>query len=242
MAIFHCPEVGTLYIAFSGGGASHAAEMRVPALQAASLLTTAMMTAAPHHQLTMSEDMQERLSLLPKGERSRVVFQAAGLQLPFLKARGESKEHLLMKALLWSLMVDTEMNVECELDIGHRYKPDVVALSGDGQPRWWGECGSVSAEKLSVLREAFPSTRITVCKWGHSDLSGYAAQLRQALPAVRVDANGAPIGAPIDLVSFPVDSVERFVANDGALSVTWECVDTMEVECKVARRRGGRGE
>lgn len=97
--------------------------MRLPALQAAGLLTTAMMTAAPHHQLIMSEDMQERLSLLPKGERSRVVFQAAGLQLPFLKARGESKEHLLMKALLWSLMVDTEMNVECELDIGHRYKP-----------------------------------------------------------------------------------------------------------------------
>ena len=32
------------------------------------------------------------------------------------------------------------------------------------------------------------------------------------------------------------------VANDGALSVTWECVDTMEVECKIARRRGGRGE
>ena len=98
-----------------------AEEMRVP--QAAGLLTTAMMTAAPQHQLIMTEDMQERLSLLPKGERSRVVFQAAGLQLPFLKARGESKEHLLMKALLWSLMVDTEMNVECELDIGHRYKP-----------------------------------------------------------------------------------------------------------------------
>lgn len=100
----------------------------------------------------------------------------------------------------------------------------------------------MSAEKLSVLREAFPSTRITVCKWGHSDLSGYAAQLRQALPAVRVDASGAPIGAPIDLVSFPVDSVERFVASDGALSVTWDSVDTMQVECKVARRRGGRGE
>jgi len=216
--------------------------MRLHALQAASLLTTAMMTAAPHHQqLIMSgESLQERLSLLPKGERSRVVFQAAGLQLPFLKARGESKEHLLMKALMWSLMLETETNVECELDIGHRYKPDVVALSANGQPRWWGECGSVSAEKLSVLRKAFPSTRITVCKWGHSDLSGYAGQLRQALPAVHVDADGAPVGAPIDLVSFPVDSVERFVADDGALSVTWECVDTMEVECKVARRRGGR--
>ena len=59
---------------------------------------------------------------------------------------------------------------------------------------------------------------------------------------MRVDASGAPIGAPIDLVSFPVDSVERFVASDGALSVTWDSVDTMQVECKVARRRGGRGE
>ena len=92
----------------------------------------------------------------------------------------------------------------------------------------------MSAEKLADLREAFPSTRITVAKWGHSDLSGYAAQLRQALPPARLDA------APIDLVSFPVDSIERFVADDGSLSVTWERVDTMEVECKVskvARRR-----
>ena len=97
--------------------------MRVPVLQAAGLLTTAMLTTAPHRQLMMSEDMRENLSLMPKGERSRVVFQAAGLQLPFVKVRGESKEHLLMKALLWSLMVSTEDNVECELDIGHRYKP-----------------------------------------------------------------------------------------------------------------------
>ena len=114
--------------------------MRVPSLQAAGLLTTAMLTAAPHHRLMMSEDMREHLSVLPKGERSRVVFQAAGLQLPFVKARGESKEHLLMKALLWSLMVPTEVNVECELDIGHRYKPGACHPTGQPAPRLLTNC------------------------------------------------------------------------------------------------------
>ena len=72
--------------------------------------------------------------------------------------------------------------------------------------------------------------RLTIAKWGHSDLSGYAAQLGRALPAARADA------APIDLVSFPVDSVERFVAEDGSLGVRWDLVDTQQVQCKVRRR------
>jgi len=42
--------------------------------------------------------------------------------------------------------------------------------------------------------------------------------------------------APIDLISFPVDSVERFVAEDGSLSVRWDLVQTHVVESKVRRR------
>ena len=56
-----------------------------------------------------------------------------------------------------------------------------MALSEAGKPYWWGECGSVTSEKLSDLHASFPSMRLTIAKWGHSDLSGYAAQLRQAM-------------------------------------------------------------
>ena len=107
---------------------------------------------------------------------------------------------------------------------------DVVALSEAGTPYWWGECGSVTSDKLCDLHASFPSMRLTIAKWGHSDLSGYAAQLRQALPAV-------PEGAAprIDLVSFPDDSASRFVADDGSLSVTWETVQTQQVELRVKK-------
>ena len=108
---------------------------------------------------------------------------------------------------------------------------DEVALSEAGEPYWWGECGSVTSDKLSELHASFPSMRLTIAKWGHSDLSGYAAQLRQALPAV---ADGT---APrIDLVSFPEDSASRFVKDDGSLSVTWEMVQTQQVELRVKKR------
>lgn len=108
---------------------------------------------------------------------------------------------------------------------------DVVALSEAGEPYWWGECGSVTTDKLSELHASFPSMRLTVAKWGHSDLSGYAAQLRKALPAVLEGA------APrIDLVSFPEDSASRFVEDDGSLSVTWETVLTQQVELRVKKR------
>ena len=225
-------------------------------LTAASLLA-ASLQPPPHHRMCEGQDVRELLSTLPKGARSRVVFKAGDEHMPLTKVKGESMEHLLMKALLWALMVpSTDGSVECELDVGHRYKPgaaappqppsparalsceggapwrrvaDVVALSS-GQPCWWGECGSVTTEKLADLREAFPAMRLTIAKWGHSDLSGYAAQLGRALPAARADA------APIDLVSFPVDSVERFVAEDGSLSVRWDLVDTQQVQCKVRRR------
>ena len=108
---------------------------------------------------------------------------------------------------------------------------DVVALSEAGEPYWWGECGSVTSDKLSELHASFPSMRLTIAKWGHSDLSGYAAQLRQALPAV---ADGT---APrIDLGSFPEDSASRFVKDDGSLSVTWEMGQTQQVELRVKKR------
>ena len=88
---------------------------------------------------------------------------------------------------------------------------------------------------LAELRTAFPAMRLTVAKWGHSDLSGYASQLRSALPALPALPEGeAPL--LLDLVSFPVDSIERFVGPDGALSVTWDAVDTLQVEARVRKR------
>jgi len=98
---------------------------------AAGLLTAAVLPPVPHRMLEGGAaghpppptDMREVLTTLPKSARSRVVFKVGDDHLPLVKAKGESMEHLLMKALLWALMLPSMANIECELDIGHRYKP-----------------------------------------------------------------------------------------------------------------------
>ena len=139
--------------------------------------------------------------------------------LHLVKAKGESTEHLLLKGLLWALLLSSGYSdAACERDLGLRYRPDVVALDGGNVPMWWGECGSVKPSKLRDLALAFPQCRFSVCKWGRSDLRGYAAGLRQemALPP------RAPRAPPFELVNFPSDSVERFLSDDGVISISWE--------------------
>ena len=96
-----------------------------------------------------------------------------------------------------------------------------AALGADGAPRWWGECGSVKASKLGDLACAFPDARISVAKWGRSDLRGYAARLRTELPTLPRTRT-----APFELISFPAD-LERFLSDDGELDVSFDDLDVV---------------
>ena len=101
-----------------------------------------------------------------------------GASIALSKAPGESVQHLLLKGLLWSLLLPTHPGAACEVDLGLRFKPDVVAIDGStGDPCWWGECGSVKSSKLCILARTYPQARFSVAKWGRSDLRGYANQL-----------------------------------------------------------------
>lgn len=94
------------------------------------------------------------------------------------------------------------------------YHPDILAphaVEAGAPPLWWAECGSVSVTKLSKLAVAYPSTSFTVAKWARSDLRGYAGSLRRDLPA------GA--AHRFEVISFPADSAERFISDDGEISV-----------------------
>ena len=139
-------------------------------------------------------------------------------RLCLTKAKGESVEHLLLKGLLWALLLPTHPDAVCERDLGLRYRPDVVAMDGGELPVWWGECGSVKASKLRDLALAFPQCRFSVCKWGRSDLRGYAAGLRKEMDLPE-RSKRAP---PFELINFPSDSIDRFLSDDGTVSVAWE--------------------
>jgi len=158
-------------------------------------------------------------------------------KLTLKKAKGESVEHLLLKGLLWALLLPTHPDVACERDLGMRYRPDVVAMDGGQVPVWWGECGSVKATKLRDLALAFPQCRFSVCKWGRSDLRGYAAGLRKEIDLPE-RSHRAP---PFELINFPSDSIDRFLSDDGMINVNWEDVDVIPLSEDETRRRRARG-
>lgn len=176
-----------------------------------------MCSISPPSALQLGGYSPSTLLSAPKHTPLTLELSASGQLLRLQKNPGESVEHLVLKALLWALLLPTHPSATCELDLGLRYRPDVIALDeATGAPCWWGECGSVKGSKLSELSSAFPLTRFSVAKWGRSDLRGYANQLRAEIKLPRQRA------APFEVVSFPADSIERFVAADGRLSVSFE--------------------
>ena len=173
----------------------------------------------------------------PKHEPLELTLRSSGQKLQLAKAPGESVEHLVLKGLLWALLLQTHPSAcFCEKDLGLRYRPDVVAFDEGNQISWWGECGSVKASKLNDLMEAFPNARISVAKWGRSDLRGYASNLRSEL---NVPADGRAV--PFELISFPADSIDRFIAADGELTVAFNDLQVVPlIEDEPPPRRGPR--
>lgn len=177
----------------------------------------------------------ETLLSAPKNVPLDLYLHVADRHTRLKKAPGESVEHLLLKGLLWALLLPAHPDAACEADLGLRYRPDVVALDSGGAPVWWGECGSVTASKLSNLAGAYPACRISVCKFGRSDLRGYAAVLRSQLELSRRRA------APFDLISFPADSAEKFLRADGSISISFDDLDVTELSSCRRKRRARRG-
>lgn len=146
-------------------------------------------------------------------------------KLVLVKKRGESIEHVLMKAVLWALYLPEYPEMAVEVGIGDAYKPDLVQLApppgglayGDPEPVFWGEAGKVSEKKWRSLLRRFPDTHFAVAKWGSpAALRPHAETLRRVLGSRQRPA-------PLDLLAIPPDAA-RFVAPDGTVTATWDAV------------------
>jgi len=151
--------------------------------------------------------------------RRKFTFLAHGQKGVFVKKPIESTEHVLMKAFLWALYLPQFPNLCIEVAIGNRYKPDVVALDSSGTPLFWGEAGRVGARKMRTLVSRYRYTHFVFAKW-NAHLSPYAKQIEKAA-AISLRR------APVDLISFPGDSSERFIDHQGRL-----LLDFADVTCQ----------
>lgn len=174
----------------------------------------------------------------PKHEPLELNLRAHGQSVLLKKTPGESAEHLLLKGLLWALLLPSHpagaVRVERPLD-GVRYRPDVVALDDRERVRWWGECGSVKPSKLAELAIAYPAARFSVCKFGRSDLVGYATSLKRelALP---------PRAAPFEVLSFPSTAAEDFLRDDGEVDVLFSDLQVIPLHDEPDEDEAGGGQ
>jgi hypothetical protein len=153
--------------------------------------------------------------------RRKWTFRAQGKQTVFIKKAFESDSHVLLKALMWALFLPDYPNLSVEIHIGHRYKPDLVQMDDSGQPVFWGEAGRVGQRKMQTLVKRFRSTHLVFAKWD-TNLAPFHKALRKATKSIQRTA-------PVDLISFPGDSRERFIDRDGAIQIAFE--DVVRLRC-----------
>jgi hypothetical protein len=150
----------------------------------------------------------------------KVTVRAGGRKLVLAKRAWESERHVLLKALVFGLYVERYPDLAVERAIGHRYRPDLVALGGEGGPVFWAECGETGRDKLAHLLRAFPATHLVLAKQAAS-LAPYAAMVRASLAGTRR-------AAPVELLNVPPDAA-RFVRSDGRITIGFEDVVTVRL-------------
>lgn len=140
------------------------------------------------------------------------TIRAHGQRIIIAHKGSDRAEHTAMKALIWALYLPQYPEAQIERRIGDRYKPDVVQLDDYGDPIFWGEAGKVSPKKIASLVRRFPEAHFVIAKWGTS-LDPYIAIVEDAL-------EGRRRAAPFDLINFAPDAWDRFVAEDGTITLT----------------------
>ena len=150
--------------------------------------------------------------------RRKLTLRAHGTPVVFVKRKQERIEHVWMKAFLWALYLPTYPDLGIEVSVGERYKPDVVAMDTiRGRPRFWGEAGQVSTDKIRYLARQYPDTHFALSKWATS-LDPFVDIVNDAL----ADTDRT---APFDLIRFPDDSAERFLDAKGRITITHDALD-----------------
>jgi hypothetical protein len=113
-------------------------------------------------------------------------FMLAGRRMRLWQRPGESYEHVLLKALGYTMFVAEFPHLEIEPRVDLRYRPDLVARTDARAARaafaFWGECGLVTMRKVGWLLKHAGVERLALFK-----LIGKPAALVQELRAT-VDA------------------------------------------------------
>ena len=92
------------------------------------------------------------------------LFTLAGRPVRLWQNRGESYDHVLLKALGYAMFVGEFPHLVIERRVGLRYKPDLVAVGPEGGFDFWGECGLNSVRKTAWVMKHANTRRMILFK------------------------------------------------------------------------------
>jgi len=95
-------------------------------------------------------------------------FVLAGQKVKLWQRPGESYQHILMKALGYAMFVKQYPNLEIEIKVDLRYKPDLVVFSANREFKFWGECGQNSIRKTVWLLKHTRTEKLVLFKIGQN--------------------------------------------------------------------------
>lgn len=154
--------------------------------------------------------------------RRKWTLRAHGKKVVFIKKSNERAEHVLMKAFLWALYLPQYPDLLVEVRIGDRYKPDIVSIDANTDPRFWGEAGQVGLAKIRSLIRRYPHTHFVLAKWD-TNLAPYVKLVRESL-------EGIERTAPFELIRFPSNSVERFIDHHDRITIRTDDIERVVLE------------
>ena len=140
----------------------------------------------------------------------KFTFRVGGQKQVFAKQPVEHFRHVVMKALLWALYLPEYTQLQVEVSIGNKYKPDLVALGAE-EPLFWAEAGRVGNTKLRRVLDRFPRTHFAFAVWGSS--------LRSMIGRIQRQSRGVLRPGPIDVIAIPEDAATRFIDMQGTIRV-----------------------
>lgn len=108
-------------------------------------------------------------------------FVLAGKKVKLWQRHGESYQHVLMKALGYTMFVGEFPALEIESTVNLRYKPDLIVVSNNRDFKFWGECGTNSLRKTAWILKHTYTEKLVLFKIGR-DTEQIAKQLRESIP------------------------------------------------------------
>ena len=148
-------------------------------------------------------------------------FTLAGRRTRLWQRPGESYEHVLMKALGFAMFARKYPNLEIEIKVGLRYKPDLIAVGENGDFAFWGECGQNAIRKTHWILKHTRTEKMVLFKIGFNSES-LIKQLRDEIPA-KYRASGKLV-----LINF-VNEIVKLTETKQIAKVSKDWFDEFEI-------------